>query len=335
VKSSHFRWLHMALLLSLASMFATKPAFAQQTAASEAEQLKARIGAAVHKLGDSPRFKKLSPKDRQGLVEFVAGNMLFVLLHEMGHAAVAEMGIIVLGKNEDAADSFAATRLIRLEGNFSDQVVADSAKGWFLSDRRNKKKGVSVPFYGVHGLDLQRAYQFVCYLVGSDENEFKSLADETKLPPGRRQSCKGDYSDALNSWDAALKPHRRAPDQPKTNIDVIYGDGGKDKQLEPIANVSREIRLLEPVAELAAESFVWPTPLALEMKSCGFINATWFAEARKVTLCYELAADFADLYREYGIASAKSSPKTGRALHRQCCATRAAPRTTGNPRRPP
>jgi len=334
VKSSHFRWPHMALLLSLASMFATKPAFAQQTAASEAEQLKARIGAAVHKLGDSPRFKKLSPKDRQGLVEFVAGNMLFVLLHEMGHAAVAEMGIIVLGKNEDAADSFAATRLIRLEGNFSDQVVADSAKGWFLSDRRNKKKGVSVPFYGVHGLDLQRAYQFVCYLVGSDENEFKSLADETKLPPGRRQSCKGDYSDALNSWDAALKPHRRAPDQPKTNIDVIYDDGGKDKQLEPIANVSREIRLLEPVAELAAESFVWPTPLALEMKSCGFINATWFAEARKITLCYELAADFADLYREYGIA-AKSSPKTGRALHRQCCATRAAPRTTGNPRRPP
>src|SRR5215467_1080773 len=209
MKSLHFRWPCGALLLPLAFMFAAKPVLAQQTAASEAEQLKARIDAAVQKLGDNPRFKKLSPKDRQGLLEFVAGNMLFVLLHEMGHAAVAEMGIIVLGKNEDAADSFAATRLIRLGGNFPDQVVADSAKGWFLSDRRNKKEGVSVPFYGEHGLDLQRAYQFVCYLVGSDQNKFKSLADETKLPPDRQQSCKGDYSKALKSWDAALKPHRR------------------------------------------------------------------------------------------------------------------------------
>src|SRR5215468_3422131 len=164
----------------LAFILVNSTCFAQQPAASEAENLKGRIDAAALKLADNPRFKNLSPKDRQGLVEFVAGNMLFVLLHELGHAAVAEMGIIVLGKDEDAADSFAATRLIRLEGNFSDQVVADSAKGWFLSDRRNKKKGVSVPFYGVHGLDLQRAYQFVCYLVGSDENEFKSLADETK-----------------------------------------------------------------------------------------------------------------------------------------------------------
>jgi hypothetical protein len=227
----------------------------------------------------------------------------------MGHAAVAEMGIIVLGKDEDAADSFAATRLIRLEGNFSDQVVADSAKGWFMSDRRDKAEGDSVPYYDAHGLDLQRAYQFVCYLVGSDENKFKSLADETKLPPDRQQSCKGDYSKALNSWDAALKPHRRAPDQPKTNIDVSYGDGGKDKQLELIANVSREIRLLEPVAQLAADAFVWPTPFALEMQSCGFINAAWVASTHKLTLCYELAADFADLYRDYGIAPAKNSRK--------------------------
>jgi hypothetical protein len=142
--------------------------------------------------------------------------------------------------------------------------------------------------------------------VGSDQDKFKSLADETKLPPDRQDSCEGDYRDALNSWDAALKPHRRAPDQPKTNIDVSCGDGGKDKRLEFIAKASRDIRLLEPVAELAAESFVWPTPLALEMKSCGRINATWFAETHNLVLCYELAADFADLHREYGITQPKS-----------------------------
>jgi hypothetical protein len=48
-------------------------------------------------------------------VEFVAGNMLFVMLHELGHTAIAEMGLPVLGRMEDAADSFAALRLIRVE----------------------------------------------------------------------------------------------------------------------------------------------------------------------------------------------------------------------------
>ncbi len=296
-------WGRGCLAFFLAFIFFTgaKPVSAQQSAASEAEGLKARIDAAVLALGDSPQFKRLSAKDRQGLVEFVAGNMLFVLLHELGHAVVSEEGILVLGKEEDAANSFAATRLIRLGSNFSDQVVAESAKGWFMSDRRDKKEGDTVPFYDEHGLDLQRAYQFVCYLVGSDENKFKALADQTKLPADRQKSCKGDYSRALNNWNAALSPHRRAPDQPRTEISVAYGDGGKDKRLQVIANAARAIGLLEPVAELASDQLAWPTPFGLEMQSCGFINAAWVASTHKLTLCYELAADFADLYRSYGV----------------------------------
>ena len=83
--------------------------------------------------------------------------------------------IPVLGKDEDAADSFAATRLIKLGSEFSDQVVVDSAKGWFMADRRDKKEGNTVPYYDAHGFDLQRAYQFVCFLVGSNEDKFFPL----------------------------------------------------------------------------------------------------------------------------------------------------------------
>jgi hypothetical protein len=38
---------------------------------------------------------------------------------------------------------------------------------------------------------------------------------------------------------------------------------------------------------------------AQEMQTCGFINARWVRSTRKLTLCYELAQDFADLYREF------------------------------------
>jgi hypothetical protein len=101
------------LLLLVFLMSATEPVFAQPTPA-DAEAFQARIDAAAVALGSNPRFKSLSLKYRQGLAEFVTGNMLFVVLHEMAHAAISEMGLPVLGREEDAADSFAATRLIRI-----------------------------------------------------------------------------------------------------------------------------------------------------------------------------------------------------------------------------
>ena len=36
------------------------------------------------------------------------------------------------------------------------------------------------------------------------------------------------------------------------------------------------------------------------MQSCGYINARWNDETRKLTLCYELAEDFAELGRGFG-----------------------------------
>jgi len=100
---------------------------------------------------------------------------------------------------------------------------------------------------------------------------FKPLADEVKLPRYRQESCTEDYNKALNAWDSLLKPHRRAPDQHKTNIDVAYGDG-RGKQLEVIAKASRDIKLLEPVAGLASDQLAWPAPFALEMQTCGFLT---------------------------------------------------------------
>ena len=57
--------------------------------------------------------------------------MLFVLYHELAHATITQMGLPVLGKMEDAADTFATLRLIRVAYYFSRRVLANAAKGWF------------------------------------------------------------------------------------------------------------------------------------------------------------------------------------------------------------
>jgi putative metallopeptidase DUF4344 len=234
----------------------------------------------------------------QGYAEFVSGNMLFVLLHELGHASITQMGLPVLGRMEDAADSFATLTLIRVGSDFSHGVLTAAAKGWFLADRRDRETGLTLAFYSEHGLNLQRAYQIVCLMVGSDEDKFKDLAEETKLPEARQHTCLGDYSNAAFSWDLLLKPHRRPSDQPKTKFNVVYGPAeGRAKVVEQVAS---SIRLLETVAERASDELAWPAPLTLEMQSCGFPNARWDLRMRMVTLCYELAVEFADLYRDFG-----------------------------------
>jgi hypothetical protein len=256
-----------------------------------------RLQSATHMLEQNPRFKSLSSQRRQHMFEFVIGNTFFVMLHELGHATISELDIGVLGKEEDAADSFAATQLIGLGTAVSEEAVVNSAKGWFMSDRRDKAEGDDVPFYDAHGLDQQRAFQFVCFLVGADDKKFKNLADEVKLPKDRQTSCQSDYTQAAKAWDQALRPHARAPDQPKTKIDVVYGEV---KGNEAIARAVRAMMLLEVIANRASGLFAWPTPFSLEMQSCGFINAAWVASTHKLTFCYELATDFAELYRDYG-----------------------------------
>jgi hypothetical protein len=271
----------------------------------ESEKFQARIDAAARALAKNPRYKDVSPEYLQRMSEFVSGNMLFVLLHELGHAAITQMGLPVLGKMEDAADSFAAVRLIKVGSSFSNRVLTEAAEGWFLADRRDTKSGDKVAFYDEHGLNQQRAYQIVCYMVGSDDEKFKALAAEVKLPEERQDSCAGDYSNAAYSWDLLLKPHLRTPDQPKTKIDVVYGPA--KGRLEIAAQASASIRLLETVAEHSADAFAWPTPFTLEMQTCGFPNARWDLSMHKLTLCYELGADFADLYRAYGDVRADGS----------------------------
>jgi hypothetical protein len=116
-----------------------------------------------------------------------------------------------------------------------------------------------------------------------------------------------DYGEALKSWNAALKPHLRNPDQPKVKIDVAYGDG--KGQFDAYAQGFRSLRMLEAVAERSAETLAWPAGFTLDTQARGFINARWVQETRKLTLCYELAADFAGLYRDFGNVVAATSPK--------------------------
>ena len=238
----------------------------------------------------------MSPQAKKQLVEFAVGNTLFVMAHEMAHVVISELGLPVLGKEEDAADSFAALIALHIRSAFSERVLIEAAKGWILSSYRDKKQGNTLAFHDEHGLDLQRAYSVVCLMVGSDPDKFKALATEAELPQERQTSCVRDYKNAIWSWDLMLKPHRRSADQPKVTINVSYKD---DEKYVIHARVMRHMGLLEAFARHAANLFSWPRPFSMEARACGEPNATWTVGTRTLTLCYELTDEFIQLFQGY------------------------------------
>jgi hypothetical protein len=49
----------------------------------------------------------------------------------------------------------------------------------------------------------------------------------------------------------------------------LFRIGPAEGRTTTAQQVARSIRLLETVAEHAADQFVWPAPFTLEMQSCG------------------------------------------------------------------
>ena len=73
---------------------------ATQTTAPQPQQPKPGMEQAAKDMSGHARLKNASHQKQMDTVAFVAGNMLFVLLHETAHALVTEMGLPVILEGE-------------------------------------------------------------------------------------------------------------------------------------------------------------------------------------------------------------------------------------------
>lgn len=122
----------------------------------------------------------------------------FVLYHELGHALVNIQRTATFGREEDNADQIAT--LLLLEDN-KRKNHADSNIGvlgvfnfWQGTDNAYLSKH---QLTGPHSPDQQRAFNVVCWAIGSDPtSRYKHLAAMTKFPTQRIPSCIAEYQRA-------------------------------------------------------------------------------------------------------------------------------------------
>ena len=270
----------------------------------------ARLEAAVEAISTHPRVKDVPRAKLKATTEFTAGNMLFVLLHETAHGLISDLGLPVLGREEDAADAFATVTMLHMKNEFTHRTLMNAAKSWMINARRSRETGETEVYYDVHGLDLQRAYNILCLMVGSDPEQFEDLANEVNMPEDRQGTCQGDYSNASWSWERALKPYLRAPEQERQKYQILYGK--PEGSLDIFERVFRVTGMMERVAERLADLYAWRKPFAIEAQTCGSSGANWSVQEHKVILCYELAEEFVLLYKLHGEDPlAKLSPPAG------------------------
>lgn len=134
-------------------------------------------------------------------------NAVFVSYHELGHALIDNLSIPIAGREEDAADLFAAYFLLEIDRRNADSIILAAADTFKLFDLL-KQRGSSPPnYFDEHSFGLQRFGNLVCVVYGRDPDAYANLPKLAGMPPGRQKRCPREYQQVQESWTALIVPH--------------------------------------------------------------------------------------------------------------------------------
>jgi hypothetical protein len=134
----------------------------------------------------------------------VWGNQ-FILGHELGHAVIHQLNIPLTGLEEDSADGFATFFTLNDERTKSNAALGAAV----LFDALGSKKPnlTMEDFSSDHAVILQRVYNFLCSVLGSDPRRLQSLVTDGYIPESRAMFCGREWSQLNNGWWTILEPH--------------------------------------------------------------------------------------------------------------------------------
>ncbi len=140
-----------------------------------------------------------------GAVAATTGALVHTLFHEFAHILVAMHEIPVLGREEDAADTFASLMLIHYFPQGTESVI-DAAQLYYL-EREQPHTLKKWDFMGEHSLSVQRHYQLICHVYASDPEKYTDLRKRVGFSTDRAELCFDEFQVATKSWFDLLEPY--------------------------------------------------------------------------------------------------------------------------------
>jgi hypothetical protein len=128
--------------------------------------------------------------------------------------------------------------------------------------------------------------------ASAGENPFnKSKTPFSKEPAAAPPARPAPPKPAPTPAPAPTRPGARGRGSFKVTYSAVA-----DKDLREIQKIFRETGLLEDTAKELNGIFLLPTDVTITMAECGEANAYYEADAKKVTLCYELISQLSTMF---------------------------------------
>ncbi len=251
-------------------------------------------------------------------IEFIVGNLVFVMLHELSHLVIEDFDVPVLGNSEDAADTLATVTLIRADREHPKRdfrlirMLLTAADANRILWQRGLERDNPVVYLARHPLSVQRAARIACLAYGSDPELLEPLPDIIGLPEFRADWCEEEYADAEKAWLWVRDNFVRESTGTATEHQFAYG-ATRDPGHHGIREWLVQHEALERAIAHVERSMLVRDSITLRTVSCGSPDAYWDGNTRELVLCYQLVHAFYQLSAEEGI---KALEEKVRSFHR-------------------
>ena len=279
--------------------------------------VKSLTGALLLIVTSSPAFAG-DDTDETDRIEFVVGNLVFVMLHEFSHLIIEDFDVPVLGNSEDAADTLAAVTLIRADRAHPERdfrlirMLLTAADANRILWQRGLEKDNPVVYLARHPLSAQRAARISCLAYGSDPELLEPLPDIVGLPEFRADWCEEEFADAEKAWLWVRDSFVRKSTGTVSEHQFAYGPT-RDHGRQTIREWLVQNEALERAIAHVGRTVLLPDEITLRTRSCGSPDAYWDGNTRELVVCYQLIEGFYQLSEEEGI---KEWVEKIRAFHR-------------------
>lgn len=127
------------------------------------------------------------------------------VLHELGHLLINMYDIPIVGREEDAVDALATALMIQSFTNGAGRV--EHIAQLFGLEREQIKNLRKWDFMGEHSLNIQRHYQMMCHVYGSDPEQYQKLKSRIGFTDDRARICIDEYQQISRGWSQLLQPY--------------------------------------------------------------------------------------------------------------------------------
>lgn len=140
-----------------------------------------------------------------------AGQFFWLATHEMGHVLFDFYHVPIFGRQEDAADNFAAYIMLQFGKERARRLIGGAAWQFkqYISDYRTKPqvKLQLAAFSSNHGQPEERFYDLLCMAYGADPVTFGDLTQNGYLPATRARTCGYEYHTLVFAFRREITPH--------------------------------------------------------------------------------------------------------------------------------